>query len=72
MNIDAGDIVGLIAGVKGGQIAEREAKALLRSWGMDDDLLTGLLAAGVGLAFGAATGSVVNDVVDGLLGGLFD
>ncbi len=70
MRFDVGDVAGLLAGVKSGQIAEREANHILRSWGMDSDVAS-LLSLGVGVAAGALLGSMVNDVVDDLLGGLF-
>jgi len=72
MKIDAGDVVGLLSGVKAGQITQREARDLLRQWGTGDDTIDDLLAIGAGVAVGIATGSFINSIVDDTIGGIFD
>jgi hypothetical protein len=66
MDIDAGDVAGIIAGFKAGQITERVAKNALRDLGFDDGVVTNLLSLGAGLAVDGLLGSVVDDLFDGL------
>lgn len=72
MSIDLGDIGGVVAGYKAGEISQREARRLLRNYGTGDDLIDSLLSIGIGVGVGTLAGSIVNDVIDDVLGGLFD
>lgn len=60
-------VVGVVAAFKAGEIAEGTARRLLREFGTGDDVIDGLLAAGVGIAAGIAFGSMVSDAVDDIL-----
>ncbi len=66
MKLDVGDVAGLLAGYKAGDIAASEARKLLKEWGTGDDLIDSVLALGAGFAVGGFVGSFVDDIFDGL------
>jgi hypothetical protein len=69
MNLDIGDVAGVIAGLKAGQITQQEARKLLHEFGTGDEVIDTVLSVGAGLVVGAAVGSLVDDVFDNIFGG---
>jgi hypothetical protein len=65
MDLDVGDVAGIVAGFKAGQLTQGAAKAALRELGIEDGVVSNLLALGAGLAVGGLFGSVVDDLFDG-------
>jgi len=66
MQLDVGDVAGLLAGYKAGEISADAANRLLRQWDVTGSpTVDALLSLGVGVAVGGIVGSFVDDIFDG-------
>lgn len=68
MQLDVGDVAGVISGYKAGTITATEARKWLRENGTGEDIIDSLLAVSAGLLVGGIVGSTVDSVLDGLFG----